>query len=105
MLTKLEYVHIQDEKIANLLRTIGLTCPFLKDVTFGDKKREDALKPSWYRRRAYGEKVEDAPPPSKGIFKVDTSPKHLELALRNWAKVFIQYLGHFNNHSLMISSS
>lgn len=85
MLTKLEYVNIQDKEIAKMLRAIGLTCPLLKDVTFGENQREDAIQPGWYKRRSVREV--DAPPPAKGPFKVDTAPKYLEFALGKWPKV------------------
>jgi len=86
-LTKLEYVNIQDAEIAKMLRAIGLTCPLLKDVTFGQESKEDALRPSWYQHTV-GEEKEEAPLLSNMLsFKVDTAPKHLELALTKWPKV------------------
>jgi len=86
-LTKLEYVHIQDGKIAKVLKSIELACPNLKDVTLGENKREDALKPSWYNQSYLGQNLEYPAPPSKGAFKVDTAPKHLELTLSKCPKV------------------
>jgi len=76
-------------------RAIELTCPFLKDVTFGEKKRKGAIQPSWCKRHTLREKL-DAPPPAKGSFKVDTAPNYLEFALSKWPKVMdgqiIQYI-------------
>ena len=82
-MTKLEYVNIQVAEIAKMLSAIGLTCPLLKDVTFGQESKEDALRPPWCQQHTVREEEDEAPLLSNMLsFKVDIAPKHLELALR-----------------------
>jgi len=87
-------VNIHDAEIAKMLRAIGLICLLLKDVTFGEESKEDALRPSWYQQYTVGE--EGATQLSNMLsFKVDTAPKHLELALGKWPRVYFSFLSNF----------
>ncbi len=69
-LTILEYVNLTDENTVGMLRAIRLTCPYLRNVAFGEKK-EDGL----------------APPPSKRALLDTYEHQQLELELSKWPKV------------------
>ena len=85
-LTKLEYVNIQDENIYDMLRAFELTCPHLKDVTFGEKKKGDGLRSSQLQWST-SVKKDDTPPPARLSLDANDHHQQLELALSKWPKV------------------
>jgi len=84
----LEHVNIQDENIFEMLRAIELTCPSLKNVTFGEKKKGDGLRSSAFQWPALVQMKDDAAPISGPAFDSDAH-RRLELALSKWPKVIL----------------
>ena len=84
----MEHVNIQDENIFEMLRAIELTCPSLKDVTFGEKKKGDGLRSSAFQWPALVQMNDDAAPISGPAFDSDAHRRQ-ELALSKWPKVIL----------------